>query len=80
MTRRRRPASLRTRLFVTYVLVALSGAGTMFVTARLLVPQLFDREMRGTGRSAGGGGMMAQRSFSRTNLPRSVALVDVGCE
>ena len=24
----------------------------------------------------GGGGMMAQRSFSRTNLPRSVALVD----
>jgi len=30
-------------------------------------------------RFAGGGGIVTQRSFSRTNFPRSVADVDVGC-
>jgi signal transduction histidine kinase len=78
MTRRRRPASLRTRLFVTYVLVALSGAGTMFVTARLLVPQLFDREMRGTGRSAGGGGMMAQQRGAVVSSLNTALLLGLG--
>ncbi len=65
----KRRATLRTRLFTTYVLVALTGAGTMFAAARWLVPQLFDREMRGMGRGAGGGGMMAsQRSAVVSSL------------
>lgn len=74
-------ASLRTRLFISYVLVALAGAGTMFVAARLLVPQLFDMEMRGAGRGNGdgmGGGMMATQRGAVVSSLNTALLVGLG--
>lgn len=53
-------ASLRTRLFVSYGVVAVAGAATVLVATRLLVPRLFDDRMRGMSGTPGmGGGQMA---------------------
>ena len=53
-------ATLRTRLFLSYGVVALAGAATVLVLTRILVPRLFDDRMQGMGRAPGmGGGQMA---------------------
>jgi len=50
-----RHATLRTRLFVSYGVVAVAGAITVLVLTRTLVPRLFDDRMRGMGRTSGMG-------------------------
>lgn len=77
--------TLRTRLLLSYALVALAGAGTMFVTARLLVPQLFDRQMQGMGGPGGdgtgvgrGGGMMSAQRGAVVSSLNTALLVGLG--
>jgi histidine kinase len=47
-------ASLRTRLLLSFALVAGTGAATFFIAARFLVPRMFDDRM---GNGMGGNGM-----------------------
>jgi histidine kinase len=49
--------SMRTRLLISFAMVALTGAAAFFISARVLVPRLFDQRMGGTGGGMGGGGM-----------------------
>ncbi len=48
-----RPPSLRARLAASYATVATTGAVTLLIAVRLLVPRLFDARMRGAGHGGG---------------------------
>lgn len=71
-----RHATLRTRLFVSYGVVALAGAATVLILTRILVPRLFDDRMRGMGRSPGtGGGQMAVSQHDAVVSALNTALI-----
>jgi len=69
-------ATLRTRLFASYGVVALAGAATVLILTRILVPRLFDDRMQGMGRTPGtGGGQMAAGQHSAVVSALNTALI-----
>ena len=60
------------RLFISYAVVAVVGAGVAYLTVRLLAPQLFDREMDMMGGSDAG--MMTDDSSSSVHSAFDSAL------
>ncbi len=55
-------SSLRSRLFVSYAVVAVVGAATLLVAVRVLVPRLFDDRMGQSGRRTGPGSAQTEVS------------------
>ncbi len=69
-------ASMRTRLLVSFAMVAGTGAIAFFVAARFLVPRLFDQRMGNGGMGMGGSGSGAQHDVlvSAVNTSMLIAL------
>lgn len=72
-----RPASLRTRLAGSYAVVVATGAATLLLAVRVLVPRLFDARMRGAGRGPGNPAAVASQHdavVSALNVALAIAL------
>ena len=67
---------MRTRLLLSFAMVAGTGAATFFIAARFLVPRLFDQRMGNGGMSMGGNGPGEQHDalVSAVNTAMLIAL------
>ncbi len=67
-------ASLRTKLFVSYLLVILVGVVTLFVAMSEVAPQFFTSSMNSMMSSSGMNGMMGQGSAHQTSAATAASL------
>ena len=69
--------SMRTRLLVSFAMVATTGAAAFYIAARVLIPRLFEQRMGTGGPGMGAHGMTSQHDaiVSAVNTAMVIALV-----
>ena len=71
--------SMRTRLFVSFAMVAATGAISFYIAARFLVPRLFDQRMGSGGMGAGmGNGSSAGQHDALVSAVNTAMLIALG--